>query len=180
MATEITDNDRMISFLSTVSDQNEHMKPQQKKEQVKIYGLAAEIFEESLLPFLPKILAALSKKLKEGTAPIHEAISDTLGQMVFYIVNKVEEFDEKREILENFFKLPIGLLEKSPNKTVQQGAAQCLSKVIQNSPEEVIVELLEDLTDKIISIINYNSFKAHTSLLECIISLIFHVEQEFT
>jgi hypothetical protein len=44
------------------------MKPQQKKEQIKIYGLAAEIFEESLLPFMPKILITLNKKLKEGTA----------------------------------------------------------------------------------------------------------------
>jgi hypothetical protein len=35
------------------------MKPQQKKEQIKIFGLAAEIFEESLIPFIPKILATL-------------------------------------------------------------------------------------------------------------------------
>lgn len=44
-----------------------------------MYGVAAEIFEESLVPFLPKILATLSKKLKEGTAVMHTAISDTLG-----------------------------------------------------------------------------------------------------
>jgi hypothetical protein len=67
MTSEITDNDRMNCFLSAISEHNEHMKPQQKKEQIKIYGLAAEIFEESLIPFLPKILATLSKKLKEGT-----------------------------------------------------------------------------------------------------------------
>ena len=67
MATEITDNDRMICFLSAISDQNEHMKPQQKKEQIKIFGLAAEIFEEALIPFIPKILSALQKKLIDGT-----------------------------------------------------------------------------------------------------------------
>jgi hypothetical protein len=57
----------MVCFLSAISDHNEHMKPQQKKEQLRIFGLAAEIFEEALVPFLPKILATLAKKLKEGT-----------------------------------------------------------------------------------------------------------------
>ena len=61
---------------------------------------------------------------------MHEAVSDALGQLVFYIINKVDDFGEKQELLENFFKLPMQLLEKSPNKTVQGGAAQCLSKVV--------------------------------------------------
>lgn len=79
MSLEITDNDRMTCFLNSISDHNEHMKPQQKKEQIKIYGLAAEIFEESLIPFIPKILLTLNKKLKEGTTQIHDAVSDALG-----------------------------------------------------------------------------------------------------
>ena len=89
MATEITDNDRMNSFISTVSDHHEHMKPNQRREQVKIYGLAAEIFEEALIPFIPKILAILSKKLKEGANYMQEAIAETLGLMAYFIVTKV-------------------------------------------------------------------------------------------
>jgi hypothetical protein len=85
--------------------------------------LAAEIFEEALIPFLPKILASLQKKLKDGTTQIQEAVSDALGQLVFYIINKVDDYKEKRDLLENFFKLPLQLLEKSPNKNVQGGAA---------------------------------------------------------
>jgi hypothetical protein len=44
----------------------------------------------------------------------------------------------------------------------------------------VICELLGEITEKIIFVINLNQFKAHTTLLECLISLIFHVENEFT
>ena len=44
----------------------------------------------------------------------------------------------------------------------------------------MLSELLNDLTDKMIMVIKLNQFKAHTSLLECVISLVFHVEQEFT
>ena len=33
-----------------------------------MYGVAAEIFEESLIPFIPKIQNTLAKKIKEGTS----------------------------------------------------------------------------------------------------------------
>jgi hypothetical protein len=67
MMNDITDTDRMNTFLNAISDHNEHMKPVQKKEYIKLYGLAAEIFEESLIPFMQKVLNTLAKKLKEGT-----------------------------------------------------------------------------------------------------------------
>jgi len=44
------------------------MKTQQKKEYIKLYGVAAEIFEDSLIPFLVKILGSMQKRLKEGTS----------------------------------------------------------------------------------------------------------------
>jgi ubiquinone biosynthesis protein UbiJ len=93
MATEITDNDRMNSFLNAVAEHHEHMKPQQRREQIKVYGLAAEIFEESLIPFLGKILGNLSKKLKEAATYLHEAIAETLGLMVYFILTKVGTLD---------------------------------------------------------------------------------------
>ena len=89
MATEITDNDRMNSFLAMVGEQTEHMKQQQRREQIKIFGLAAEIFEEALIPFLPKVLIIISKKVKEATAYMQEALAETMGLMVYFIVNKV-------------------------------------------------------------------------------------------
>jgi len=49
-----------------LSEHNEHMKPHQKKELIKLYGNSAEIFEEALIPFMPKILTYLQRKLKES------------------------------------------------------------------------------------------------------------------
>lgn len=63
-------------------------------------------------------MGTFSKKLKEASTLMHEPISDAFGELVFYIINKVEDFDEKQELLESFFKLPLSLLEKSPNKIV--------------------------------------------------------------
>ena len=56
MQTEITDHERMILFLNALSEHNEHMKPQQKKEYIKVYGVAAEIFEDALIPYVQKVL----------------------------------------------------------------------------------------------------------------------------
>lgn len=58
------------------------MKPNQKKELIKLYSVAAEIFEEALLPFMPKILTYLQRKLKENDTLLHQPISDSLGALV--------------------------------------------------------------------------------------------------
>jgi hypothetical protein len=56
MTVEITEHEHMVLFLSSIAETNDHMKLQQKKEYIKIFGVAAEIFEEALIPYLPKIL----------------------------------------------------------------------------------------------------------------------------
>ena len=56
MKVQITDNDRMIMFLSSLTNTNDHMNAPQIKEQIKQLGVAAEIFEEALVPFIPKVL----------------------------------------------------------------------------------------------------------------------------
>ena len=52
MMTEITGHEHMVLFLNALSDSNEHMKLPHKKEYIKIYGVASEIFEESLIPYV--------------------------------------------------------------------------------------------------------------------------------
>ena len=59
MTEHITNTDRMNAFLLLLQEHNEHMKPNHKKELIRLYGNAAEIFEDALLPFVPKILAYL-------------------------------------------------------------------------------------------------------------------------
>jgi hypothetical protein len=52
MSEHITNTDRMNVFLLTLSESNEYTKISHKKELIKIYSLASEIFEEALVPFL--------------------------------------------------------------------------------------------------------------------------------
>jgi hypothetical protein len=42
------------------------------KEQLKQFGVAAEIFEDALVPFVPKMMANFLKKIKEeGSNRLH-------------------------------------------------------------------------------------------------------------
>lgn len=95
MANEITENDRMLMFLNSLTDFNVHVKLFQMKEQVKVFGLASEIFEDALEPFLPKILGSLTKLIKEeATNRLHQTIADTLGLITANILDKIETTEE--------------------------------------------------------------------------------------
>ena len=66
MTEHITNTERMNAFLYMLQEHTEHMKINHRRELLRTYTAAAEIFEESLIPFLPKITGYLEKKLKEG------------------------------------------------------------------------------------------------------------------
>jgi len=58
--------------------------------------VAAEVFEEALVPFIPKILSSFTKRIKEeGSARLHGAISETIGQIVWNIIDKIEDPEEQ-------------------------------------------------------------------------------------
>ncbi len=62
MADHITDSERMNVFINLISDVNEHMKPMQKREYLRIFGQLGELFGENIIPFMPKILQFFKKK----------------------------------------------------------------------------------------------------------------------
>lgn len=90
MTEHITNTDRMTAFLYMLQDHNEHMKAAQRREMIKVYAAAAEIFEEALLPFMPKIHGYLDKKLKDCDTQLHLVISESLGALVHYLLGKSE------------------------------------------------------------------------------------------
>ena len=55
MLNDIVDNDKMLVFLNSLTEFNAHVKVNQMKEQIKLFGVAAEIFEDKFVPFLQKI-----------------------------------------------------------------------------------------------------------------------------
>ena len=94
----------MNTFLNFLSEQKD-MKATQKKEYIKVYALAAEIFEESLIPFLPKVLNHITKKLKTGSTEIHCAYAEALGAITHHIVSNLQDFDEIENVMDLVFTM---------------------------------------------------------------------------
>lgn len=67
MTEHITNTDRMNTLLSAFgNDTKYNLNKNQRKEIIKLYGVAAEIFEESLTTFVPKLVLLFQKLLKEN------------------------------------------------------------------------------------------------------------------
>ena len=113
MYNDCSDNDRMLFCLTKFTAFNEHVKVTQMKEQIKMFGVAADIFGEQIIPFIPKILLNLTKLIKEeATARLHVSISDTLGELVHYTVEDMANQDEIQNLFDNqYIKFIFSLLD---------------------------------------------------------------------
>lgn len=101
--------------------------------------------------------------------------------MVWHIVSKVEDPLEKEQLFDNhFFKFPLKLLDKSANKVLHSGCIACLSKIIINCPDDLLLFKMEMVTDTLIDLFKMKGFQATKELLECLISIIFHTQEEFS
>lgn len=107
----------MNAFLFMLAETHEHMKIGHKRELIKVYASAAEIFEEALIPFMPKIQGYLDKKLREGDPQLHVAIAESMGSLVQFLFGKVSELEE---LIKNFNPVLKGVFVNlaSPNKNL--------------------------------------------------------------
>ena len=130
MTTDITDNERMNMFLNQLAEINDHMNLGQMKEQFKQFGVASEIFEDALVPFIPKILNNFQKKIRdEATVKLHPVISEALGQLEWHVLGRVEDSEEQLQLFERHFqKFAFGMIEKTKSKNVQCGAIACAAR----------------------------------------------------
>ena len=146
-----------------------------------MFGVVAEIFGESFVPYVAKILQTLTKLIKEeATTRLHAAIAEAVGQMVHHTVDKLITTEEQQDLFENWFlRFIFNLIEKSNNKIAQSCAIACLSKAITCCPDSIVVGSLEDITNKMMTLLKMKTFQNKQQLLECLISIIFHLGEEF-
>ena len=137
------------------------MKNTQKKEYIRVYGLASEIFEESLIPFLPKILAQITKRLKDGNNEIHLAYAEALGSIVHNVMNNLTDFDEIDNVMDMIFTMIFTNLNQ-PARNTQAASANCLTKVIQNTPLDPLLHKLPTICQSVLDTFASSVFKAHT------------------
>lgn len=92
MVEQISDSERMTTFIHLISDVNEHMKPMQKREHMRLFGLLGEIFGEALIPFMPKIIQNFYlKKFKDLDPTLSAPLAESLGVMFHYTLKNLKD-----------------------------------------------------------------------------------------
>ena len=92
MTEHITNTDRMNVFLTALaSDTKYNVNQRQKKEVVKLFSVAAEVFEDSLQTFIPKIVTLLNKLLQNQKDYLHFSVQQVVGSVVKYIINGIPD-----------------------------------------------------------------------------------------
>ena len=125
------------------------------------------------------MLSQIQQKLKESDVQeIHNAYAESIGAILHNVLKNIENFDEATELLTSFLKMVFNNLNQ-PGRIVQSGAALCLTKIIQNAPVEALKIKLEDLCQGLLEVLNSTNCKAHTQILESLISLLLSVERDF-
>lgn len=169
--------DKLTFFLSSLTPSNEHMLSiSHKREYIKLYGTFAEILEHEALPYLPRIFAALTKKLKECNSSLNESISLAYGSVIHNTLHTLPDLPSSCSQLLSILK-PLFESISSTNKILQVGSGLCITKIIQHSPLECLRFLLDRLTLKLLQVLNGS--KAQCQVVESIISLVLSVEHEF-
>jgi len=123
---------------------------------ISVFGEAAEIFEESLTPFLPKILLYFQRILKELQPAFHEPLAEALKKLMTHVVDlgSNDVLQLIRMVVANF---------SSPNSVLHVGSALCLHSLLAAktySHEEASAELVKLLLMK--------HCKAVSQLLSCL------------
>lgn len=167
------------SFLAALSNVNEQsLSPMQRKEFIKLYGYIAEVLEGDCIPFIPKLVSIMQKKLKESNPHLHEAIAASFGSLIHNTMHTFPDIQSSCGSLGAVLKVLFANLNTG-NKILQNGSALSLTKVIQHSPLECLRYLLDRITPKILDTLTGTSFKGHAALVESLINLILSLEKEF-
>lgn len=175
-----TSEEKISAFMNSLNSVNENtLTPLHKREFIKLYGYMAEVLEGNMIPFLPKVIAALQKKIKETNPHLQDAISSAFGMIVHNTLHTLPDLPSSCTQLAAILK-PLFQNMTSNNKALQVGSALCLVKIIQHSPIECLKFMLEKVSPKILEILNSPGCKATGQLTEALISLILSMEQDFS
>lgn len=89
MNEHINDSERMNIFIQYISEIHDQMKPSQKKEQIKLFGMLGEFFGEKMIPFMPKIIQFYQKKFKDIDPSLCQTLAESMGTLYHNVLKPI-------------------------------------------------------------------------------------------
>ena len=169
------DSDRITLTLNCLSESNDHQKSTAKKETVRVMGVMAEVLEDRLIDFLPRMIGLITKRLKDNDMQINVACSETMATIIGATM-RGQTIDQAYKHLSTIFRTFFGMFA-GKTKEAQIGAAMCIAKVIQTSPVECLYYMIDEIMFKLVELLRWPACKAQLQVLEAILSLLLAVEE---
>ena len=165
----------MAAMLKVISDTKEHQNKNMKKELINVIPILADVFEEKLVEFLPKILSILSQRIREDDPQLNSACAEAIGAMVSLSLKGLPTRNLTEKLV-GIFNTFLKLLPTS-GKYSQIGAVMCITKIAQTSPVQCILRICDDMVQKLIEVMNSNSCKARLQIMEALLNTILAIEE---
>ena len=172
----VTNTDRMNALISVFAEQIEQLPLPQRKDILSFFGIMGEIFEDSLIPFIEEILGFAQRWLEDSV--IHLPLSISLGSMMHHVFKSLKSQSEIITELSNISAQLFAAI-KNCSINVQIGIGMCITKLIQNSPIDPLIAILNPFSTQLIELIQDPTFKCQIQVFETLISLVLAVENEF-
>jgi hypothetical protein len=150
MQTHVTNADRMNLLIATISDPKPGLKAGQRKSWARLYGVMGEVFEDSLTPYVPRILSLCSRQFED--ASLHVPISDSIGIMTHHLLRSIADPGERVVQFDRMYETLQGTV-KTSKKSIQTGVAMCITRMLQNSPMEVVGQRLPRLAESLLELL---------------------------
>ena len=153
--------DGISPFLSCILETDSKHKTALRKECIRLMGALAIYHEGLIVPYLPKMVTSIVKRLRDPDSIVRDVCVDTAGVLASKLINCGGETDKI------FLGLVRPLFEAlgEQNKQVQSGSASCLARFIDNTRNPP-VSVLQKMLTRTVKLLKNPHFMAKSVIVE--------------
>ncbi|CAN6919796.1 unnamed protein product [Brassica oleracea] len=153
--------DKISCFLSCILDTDSEQKSAVRKECIRLMATLARFHHGLVAPYLAKMVSSVVKRLKDQDSVVRDACIETMG----VLASKMSCYeDESYGVFVSLVK-PLFEAIGDQNKYVQSGAALCLARVVDSSPEAPVA-IIQRMLTKTVKLLNSSHFIAKPAVIE--------------
>uniref|UniRef100_A0A1J3J3S2 Microtubule-associated protein TORTIFOLIA1 n=2 Tax=Noccaea caerulescens TaxID=107243 RepID=A0A1J3J3S2_NOCCA len=153
--------DKISCFLSCILDTDSEQKTAVRKECIRLMATLAKFHQGLVGPYLAKMVSSIVKRLKDPDSVVRDACIETMG----VLASRMSCYEDHSYGV--FVSLVKPLFEAigDQNKYVQSGAALCLARVIDSSPEAPVA-IIQRMLMRTVKLLNSSHFIAKPAVIE--------------
>ncbi|XP_031403642.1 microtubule-associated protein TORTIFOLIA1-like [Punica granatum] len=155
-------HDAIPMLLNCLFESSNDPKPAVKKESIRLLAFVCSSRGDTTFNHLTKIIAQLSRRLKDSDSGVRDACRDAIGALSAQYL--------KNEGVVGLFVKPLFEVMGDQNKAVQSGAAMCMAKMVECAVDPPVAAF-QKMCPRICKLLNNPNFLAKAALLPVVSNL---------